>query len=160
MNPLKPIRQGIFTPQMIFLFILFSLLFVFLFANTNVILSRLGFETTTTLKSQLTASQGNLEKLVLTNQSNAKALKLERAQNLVLTQQLKALGEAKEKAKEQVTVINAKKVGKAAPLMAAVVQKEVVTEHTVTLPRQEIDALSEANIDQLHEVFDTLFPKG
>lgn len=158
MKQINKSSMGFITPQTIFLFILVGLLAIFLFSNTNVILSKMGFETTTTLKSQLTKTQGEVSKLVEVNKSNVEELKLERKQNEELKKQLKQLDEVKEKAKDKINEINVRKTKKMAPLMVSLESKEVITKDTITLPRYEIDQLSSIKIDQIHEVFNTLFP--
>ena len=47
---------------------------LFLFSNSNVILSKFGFETTTTLKSNLTKTQGELKTAVVVNNNLNKTL--------------------------------------------------------------------------------------
>lgn len=155
MKPLK--SASIFSPQAVFLAILAALLMIFLFSNTDTILTKLGMETKTRLKGDLVKAQGELERTVQINADNARSLELERRQTQLLKNELKLLQESKEKAQEQVQKISAKKIDKSKAITAQVVRKSVETSDTVTLPKAEIDALSELNIEQVHGAFEALF---
>ena len=75
-----------------------------------------------------------------------------------LTEQLDKLNTVTTVANEQVQKVQHEKRRKTEVIITKVKSSEVQGENVVQLPRAEIDQLSSANIEQVTEVFDTLFP--
>jgi hypothetical protein len=160
MNPIKTVLKTVFTPSVVFLGILLVFLSVFLFSNINTLFTSMGYETKTALKTALVVSEGNLKTLIEVNEKNVKALEVERATVLQVREQIREVTEAKEKSREVVARVALKKAKRITPVIAKITESAVYTPTTVTLPKAELDQLSAANIDQIHEVFDALFPQA
>lgn len=142
----------------IFIGIFAIIIGVFIFSNSNVILSKFGFETATTLKSEVTRLQGELETAQRVNKDLQSNLAAQETRHKA---EIKALVDsAKEREKIQSDIIEAKKK-KEAKDKATIEQlnkKTVVTDTTITIPIAEYDQLSASNADTINEVFDSFFP--
>lgn len=158
MNP-NVKETGVALEGKIFLMVLLSLIAVFIFSNTSVILTKLGFETTTAVKAQLVQTQADLAKVVEVNLQKERELLKERQMNKALNDQLEKLTTVTTIAKEQVEKAQSDKKRKTEVVIARVKTSSVHSETLVQLPRVEIDQLSSANIEQVTEVFDSLFPQ-
>ena len=158
MNP-NVKETGVALEGKIFLMVLLSLIAVFIFSNTSVILTKLGFETTTAVKAQLVQTQADLAKVVEVNLQKEQELLKERQMNKVLNDQLEKLTTVTTIAKEQVEKAQSDKKRKTEVVITRVKTSSVHSETLVQLPRVEIDQLSSANIEQVTEVFDSLFPQ-
>lgn len=151
-------ETGLVTHGKVFLLILLALIGVFIFSNTSVILSKLGFETTTTLKAQLVQTQADLYRVVELNHQKDNELIKERAMTKALTEQLDKLNTVTTVANEKVQKVQHDKKRKTEVIITKVKSSEVQRDDIVQLPRVEIDQLSSTNIEQVTEVFETLFP--
>lgn len=158
MNP-NVKETGVALEGKIFLMVLLSLIAVFIFSNTSVILTKLGFETTTAVKAQLVQTQADLAKVVEVNLQKERELLKERQMNKALNDQLEKLTTVTTLAKEQVEKAQSDKKRKTEVVVTRVKASSVHSETLVQLPRAEIDQLSSANIEQVTEVFDSLFPQ-
>lgn len=158
MNP-NVKETGVALEGKIFLMVLLSLIAVFIFSNTSVILTKLGFETTTAVKAQLVQTQADLAKVVEVNLQKERELLKERQMNKALNEQLEKLTTVTTIAKEQVEKAQSDKRRKTEVVITRVKTSSVHSETLVQLPRVEIDQLSSANIEQVTEVFDSLFPQ-
>lgn len=142
----------------IFIGIFAVIIGVFIFSNSNVILSKFGFETATNLKAEVTRLQGELETAQRVNKDLQSNLAAQETRHKA---EVKALVEsAKEREKIQNDIIEAKKK-KEAKDKATIEQlnkKTVVTDTTITIPIAEYDQLSASNADTINEVFDSFFP--
>lgn len=142
----------------IFIGIFAIIIGVFIFSNSNVILSKFGFETATNLKAEVTRLQGELETAQRVNKDLQSNLAAQETRHKA---EIKALVEsAKEREKIQNDIIEAKKK-KEARDKATIEQlnkKTVVTDTTITIPIAEYDQLSASNADNINEVFDSFFP--
>lgn len=142
----------------IFIGIFAIIIGVFIFSNSNVILSKFGFETATNLKAEVTRLQGELETAQRVNKDLQNNLAAQETRHKA---EIKALVEsAKEREKIQNDIIEAKKK-KEARDKATIEQlnkKTVVTDTTITIPIAEYDQLSASNADNINEVFDSFFP--
>ena len=156
MNP-NVKETGVALQGKIFLMILLSLIAVFIFSNTSVILTKLGFETTTAVKAQLVQTQADLAKVVEVNLQKEQELLKERQMNKALNEQIEKLNVVTTRAKEQVERAQYDKKRKTEVVITRVRASSVVSETLVQLPRVEVDQLSSANIEQVTEVFDSLF---
>lgn len=142
----------------IFIGIFAVIIGVFIFSNSNVILSKFGFETATNLKAEVTRLQGELQTAQRVNKDLQSNLAAQETRHKA---EIKALVEsAKEREKIQNDIIEAKKK-KEARDKATIEQlnkKTVVTDTTITIPIAEYDQLSASNADNINEVFDSFFP--
>ena len=142
----------------IFIGIFAIIIGVFIFSNSNVILSKFGFETATNLKAEVTRLQGELETAQRVNKDLQTNLAAQETRHKA---EIKALVDsAKEREKIQSDIIEAKKK-KEAKDKATIEQlnkKTVVTDTTITIPIAEYDQLSASNADTINEVFDSFFP--
>lgn len=140
---------------------IFGLIFaLFLFSNSNVILSKFGFETTTVLKSQLTKKEGELHNAVTINSN------LNKTVDKVIDNSAKkeaVLIESfveREKVKDTVATIKKEKAEKIKAETLVLDKETTVTEEVITIPTAEYNKASEANINSIHETFDKLFTEG
>lgn len=142
----------------IFIGIFAVIIGVFIFSNSNVILSKFGFETATNLKAEVTRLQGELQTAQRVNKDLQDNLAAQETRHKA---EIKALVDsAKEREKIQNDIIEAKKK-KEAKDKATIDQlnkKTVVTDTTITIPIAEYDQLSASNADTINEVFDSFFP--
>ena len=156
----KFVKDKLFSTTGIFLLIFAAIFAVFLFSNSNVILSKFGFETTTNLKSELTRVQNELRQLQAINNGLNKTIEDLQKRNTEVEEALVKSFIEKETLREKVNDIRAKKDKKVKELNKRVEEQTTVTETTITLPIVEIDQLSAENIDSLNEVYDSLFSEG
>ena len=142
----------------IFIGIFAVIIGVFIFSNSNVILSKFGFETATNLKAEVTRLQGELQTAQRVNKDLQDNLAAQETRHKA---EIKALVDsAKEREKIQNDIIEAKKK-KEAKDKATIDQlnkKTVVTDTTITIPIAEYDQLSASNADTINEVFHSFFP--
>ena len=143
--------------SMVLLCILIGFVGIIILSNTNVLLTKMGFETTTSLKAQLVSTSNDLEQVTRVNSQNLLNLEMERENTKVLKEQLQELQELKSKASESVTQASVRKANKTSKAVSTIIAKTVETKDTITLPKEEVEQLSRANIDQLHEVYASLF---
>jgi len=156
----KFVKDKLFSTTGVFLLIFAAIFAVFLFSNSNVILSKFGFETTTNLKSELTRVQNELRQLQAINNGLNKTIEDLQKRNTEVEEALVKSFIEKETLREKVNDIRAKKDKKVKELNKRVEEQTTVTETTITLPIVEIDQLSAENIDSLNEVYDSLFSEG
>lgn len=143
--------------SMVLLCILIGFVGIIILSNTNVLLTKMGFETTTSLKAQLVSASNDLEQVTRVNSQNLLNLEMERENTKVLKEQLQELQELKSKASEVVVQAGVRKANKTSKAVSTIAAKTVETKDTITLPKEEVEQLSRANIDQLHEVYASLF---
>lgn len=142
----------------IFIGIFAIIIGVFIFSNSNVILSKFGFETATNLKSEVTRLQGELETAQRANKDLKDNLAAQETRHKA---EIKAIVDsAKEREKIQNDIIEAKKKKEAKDkaVIEQLNKKTVVTDTTITIPIAEYDQLSASNADNINEVFDSFFP--
>lgn len=153
---LKFIKDKVFSSSGIFILMFVSIIMVFLFSNTDTILSKFGFETKTTLKGELVQAKADLRLLKtynedLTTQINS----LENNQKLTV-EILEGYFEKKEQTKETVdeVIANRDKVEKDNRLTLKTAT--VITESTITMPKANYERASKSNIEALHHAFSLL----
>lgn len=137
---------------------IFALIFsVFLFSNTSVILSKFGFETTTTLKGKLAKAEEQLKAAKTENDTFKKELEALKRLN---SENVKALSEANKeinKAKQTVSDAQKERTVKKKETVKVLEGKTVVTDTEITMPLKEYNELSAANIDSIQSTYDHLF---
>jgi len=142
----------------IFIGIFALIIAVFIYSNSNVILSKFGFETTTNLKSEVTRLQGELQTAQKINQDlNRNMVEMQDRHKA----EIKAIVDAqkeREEVKNRIIEIKTKKELKDKATIEKLNSKIVVTPTEITIPIAEYDQLSANNIDSMNEVFDSLFP--
>jgi uncharacterized membrane protein YgaE (UPF0421/DUF939 family) len=149
--------KKLFSTTGIFISILIAIVAVFIFFNSNVILSKFGFETTTTLKAELVRTQEELKKAKEINDNLNKTI--ENLKN-IHENEVKTIVEfykEKEIAKDTITTISKKKEIRDREIIKKIDEKLSQTETTITVPIIEYNQLSESNIDALNEVYNSFF---
>jgi len=153
------IKGKLFSNSGIFLSIFGILFILFLYSNSNVVLSKFGFETTTTLKSQLTKAQADLVTLKSVNDDLNNTIK---QLNDNHARDIKAMNELqvnKEISKEVITFVTRKKKDVENKVEKSLNDNSIYTLTTVTLPLKEVNELSSNNINSLNETYTKLFEK-
>lgn len=146
-------KNKVFSLSGSFILIFMAIFALFLFSNTNTILSKFGFETTTNLKAELVKSQEDLKKLaeINTNLNNLIVQTNERHKREL--EAIRSVEEEKKVIDKAITeVVEIRKV-LAKPVQKKLIQKTVTTETTITIPIEEYNQLSEQNIDSIHAAF-------
>ena len=140
---------------------LFTLILaVFLFSNSNVILSKLGFETTTTLKANLVKTEGALHSAVTINDGLVKTVDKVINNSIKKEEVLVESFVEREQVKQTVATVNKTKTNKVKEVVRVLEQETKITDTVITIPAAEYNKASEANIDSLHDAFDKLFTDG
>lgn len=150
------LKNKVFSLSGSFILIFIAIFALFLFSNTNTILSKFGFETTTNLKAELVKSQEDLKKLaeINTNLNNLIVQTNERHKREL--EAIRSVEEEKKVIDKAITeVVEIRKV-LAKPVQKKLIQKTVTTETTITIPIEEYNQLSEQNIDSIHAAFAAL----
>lgn len=140
---------------------IFGLIFaVFLFSNANVILTKFGFETTTTLKSELVKSQGALQNAVAVNtglnKTVDKVLDHGAKKEAALTESFKE----REKVKDTVTTIRQHRADSVKEATHVLDSQTTVSDEVIKIPTAEYNKASEANITSINDAFNQFFPEG
>lgn len=151
------IKNKLFSTTGIFLLIFAAIISIFLFSNSNVILSKFGFETTTTLKSELTRTQDELRQLKSINDSlvnDIKAMELKYKKQL---ETINTLQKEKIAVEKKLTGITKTYNTTKNKLNKDVEIKVNETPTEITIPIQEINQLSSNNIDTLNQTYSQLF---
>lgn len=150
------IKEKLFSTAGSFLLIFAIIISVFVFSNTNVILSKFGFETTTNLKSELTQSQNDLKAAVLVNEDLNKTIEtmkeVSKLNQEVLVEKFKETEEVKVKVEE----IKKTRNEKVKPFVKVLDEKTVITKETVTFPVEEYNKVSMENIVAINKAYDLL----
>jgi predicted nuclease with TOPRIM domain len=151
------IKNKVFTPAGGFLTFALILFLLIIVPNTGTILTKLGFETTTSLKAELVKTQEQLKRLhEINTQLNNDIVQLTEEYE----EQKKAISEVKtESSMTDNTTENIAIVKKERDRLPTKTLKKKAksTSTTIVLPKAEIDQLSANNIDAINQVYDELF---
>lgn len=150
--------EKVMTATGIFIGIFALILIVFIYSNTDVILSKFGFETTANMKSEVTRLQSELKQA---KQINDKLNTDLSAQTTRHKAELAAVAESfkeHEKVRDKIIEVKAKKEIKDKDTINKLKAKMVITPTEITIPLEEYNQLSANNIDSINEVFDSFFP--
>lgn len=147
-------KEKVFTLTGTFIIIFASIFAIFLIFNSNVILSKFGFETTTTLKSELTKSQKDLERLADINRSNMDTLDTVTKTHKKEVELIETYIKDKDIVTSKVTKIISDRKTESKPIETIVNEKITVTDTTIVLPLEEYNKLSEKNIEALHKAYE------
>ncbi len=143
----------------IFIGIFALIIAVFIYSNSNVILSKFGFETTTNLKSEVTRLQGELETAQRINKDLQSDLTAQETRHKAEIKAIVDSSKEREKVKDKLIEVKSKKELKDKATIDQLNKKIVVTPTEITIPIAEYDQLSTSNIESVQEVFDTFFPE-
>lgn len=143
----------------IFIGIFVLIIAVFIYSNSNVILSKFGFETTTNLKSEVTRLQEELKQAKEINDKVNEDLAIQttrhKAELIAVVESFKE----REKVKNKITEVKTKKEIKDRDTINKLNTKMIATPTEITIPLEEYNQLSANNIDSINEVFNSLFPE-
>lgn len=142
----------------IFIGIFAIIIAVFIFSNSNVILSKFGFETATNLKAEVTRLEGELRTAQRINQDLQRDMKDQEVRHKAELQAIVDASKEREKIKDKIIEVKAKKEIRDKATIEQLNKKIIVSETEITIPIAEYDQLSSSNIDSLNEVFDSFFP--
>lgn len=151
------LKNKVFSISGVFILIFITLIGVFIIFNSNVILSKLGFETTTTLKAELVRTQEELKTAKKINDDLNKTIENLRVTHENEIESIKEFYKEKEKARNAVLTISKKKESKNRAIIRELESKITTTEVTISIPIEEYNKLSESNIEFIHEAYDLLF---
>ena len=152
------IKNKLFTNSGVFLTFFVVLFAVFFFSNSRLIMSKLGFDSITSLSVSLAKTQDNVKQLKTINDKLIMQLdKLAESHTRDL-QAIDDLQQAKVFINNAVTTVTKKKDSAEKSIVSRIERQTVYTEKTVTLPTQDIDKLSENNIANIQQLYAVLFP--
>lgn len=153
-------KEKVFSMTGVFLMIFAVIIGSFLFFNSNTILEKFGFETRTSIKAELTKTQGQLTQAQDTNKELVDKIKeLERVKK---EHEQAIIDYEIQKAKDKKTIddILTKKKENSKKATQNLDNKTQITDTTITVPKQDYDDASRENIRAIHAVFDSLFPES
>lgn len=150
------VKNKLFSTTGVFILVFVALFGVFIFSNTDTILTKFGFETKTSLRGKLSEAQKDLERLGDLNKQLNQSLEELQKQHERELEALKLYHEEAKAIEEAVQQIVEQRKTEARPVQKEVVQKTVTTDTTITLPRKEYNTLSKQNISSLHLAFSQL----
>lgn len=140
---------------------IFAVIFaLFLFSNANVILTKFGFETTTTLKSELVQSQGALQNAVAVNTNLNKTLDTTLDHGAKKEQALVESFQEREQVHNTVAAIKQHRADVVKEVTYVLDKETTVSDDVIKIPTAEYNKASETNITSLNDAFDKLFPEG
>lgn len=147
---------GFFTIGRCFVIMLALIFGCFLWAGSETLLTRFGFETKTSLQQKLTQETSNRAQLEQTNKDLLEsAVQAKKDQDRVL-KTLADLTQTHQALEETTSVITQTLVKKSVQAKTNIEKKKVTTVETVTLPIEDLNTLSQANIDAVHAAFEQL----
>lgn len=137
---------------------IFAIIFsVFLFSNSDIILSKFGFETTSTLKANLVKAQSDIDKLIKVNEDLSRAYDEMKRTNELKTKLLEEANKEKFKVEVDTKKIEEKHSPIQKEIKKTIKEKVKKTSTEVTYPIEELNKLSKANVDEINETFQSLF---
>lgn len=137
---------------------IFAIIFsVFLFSNSDIILSKFGFETTSTLKANLVKAQSDIDKLIKVNDDLSRAYDEMKRTNELKTKLLEEANKEKLKVEIDTKKIEEKHSPIQKEIKKTIKEKVKKTSTEVTYPIEELNKLSKANVDEINETFQSLF---
>ena len=143
----------------IFIGIFALIIAVFVYSNSDVILSKFGFETTANLKSEVTRLQGELKQAKEINDKLNADLAAQTTRHKAELAAVVETYKEREKVKDKIIEVKTKKELKDRDTINKLKAKMVVTPTEITIPLEEYNQLSASNIDSINEVFNSFFPE-
>lgn len=150
-------KEKIFNLSGIFLTIFAVIIGLFIFSNSNVILSKFGFETTTNLKSQVTSLQKDLDNLKQINDDLNKTVSTLEKSNNEKEKALVDYFKEREVLKDNVTKLTKKRTEEIREINSKIKDKIIETPESITLPKKEYQEQSLSNISLINNVFNSNF---
>ena len=143
----------------IFIGIFALIIAVFVYSNSDVILSKFGFETTANLKSEVTRLQGELKQAKEINDKLNADLAAQTTRHKAELAAVVETYKEREKVKDKIIEVKTQKELKDRETINKLKAKMVVTPTEITIPLEEYNQLSASNIDSINEVFNSFFPE-
>ena len=131
----------------------------FLWTGAESVMTRLGFETKTSLAKKLQTETHNKDLAIQANEGNLATIKDLKASHAKELKALQALHDKKQESEKTAAKILSEQKRQSSKARTAVVDKKKVTDTEITLPIAEINKMSQANITAVHSAFDQFFPK-
>lgn len=153
---LKFIKDKLFSPSGIVVLIFASIFLLFLFSNTDTILSKFGFETKSSLKGELVQAKADFKTLQEANTDLVFKLDALEENRQLTIETLEDLFSKKEQTKETVTEILRDRDQKEQDNRKTLKTATVITETTITMPKVNYERASRSNIEALHSAFNLL----
>lgn len=142
----------------VFVILLAVIFGTLLWSNSDTILTRLGMETKTTLSKKVGELNQTVHTLEWMNADNVREIERLKEDNERLLKALKELEVERTKIEDKANKVQKDLKDKTAQLKDKILKEQKLTETTLTLPRQEVEQLSHANISALHSAYNELFP--
>lgn len=133
-----------------------SLFLLLVIPNFDSILTSLGYETRTSLRGKLSTEIAKTEQLVLANKELTASIELEKSLRLTAESNLKEFKDTQSKIEDKVVRIKSFKTKEKTGVIVKINKETVVTPTTITVNKVDADAISRANIEQLHLVYQVL----
>lgn len=154
------LKTRLFNLPTMFVLGMVGLIAFVLLTNSDTVLSKFGFETTSTLKAELARTQAELDRLAKVNQELIDSIEeIKRTQQAQIEALSNFYKEEESKKTATVQIVETKQT-KIKDLNKKVAAKTKSTKDTVTLPTQELNNISETNISALIETKALLFKEG
>ena len=153
------LKKKLFTTTGVFLMVFAALIGMFLVFNAGTILERFGFETKATVKAELAKTKKDIERLSEVNKDLAGKIEQLEATKKQHEQAISAYEQESKDLRKVIQEAKDTKKAKTKPNTTKVDKETVITDTTITLPKQAYEELSYENISTLHSVFDRLFPE-
>ena len=152
---MKPIvLSSFFTTARCFALMLAFILGCFLWVGADSVLTSWGFETKASLQKSLATETQNRQQLTQANKDlQTTIVQTQKDHNRVL-KELQSFQERSRTLEEQTQVLTQSLAKKSVQAKANLKKTQVTTEHEVTLAISDLDTLSLANIEALHNAFD------
>ena len=151
------LKTRLFNLPTMFVLGMVGLIAFVLLTNSDTVLSKFGFETTSTLKAELARTQSELDRLAKVNQELIDSIEeIKRTQQAQIEALSNFYKEEESKKTATIQIVETKQT-KIKDLNKKVAAKTKSTKDTVTLPTQELNNISETNISALIETKAMLF---
>lgn len=153
---LKFVKDKMFTPTSIILFIFIAIFALFAFSNADTIMTKMGFETKTSLKGKLVQARADLKTMSEVNADLISEItRLEEDQKLTL----EVIEEVYVKKQETIVTVErviAERDKQDTVNRVALKTATVITDVTITMPKLLYERASKSNIEALHNAFAAL----
>ena len=154
---LKFIKENLFSEMGSLLIVVGVIVLLFAGPVTETFLTRFGFETKSSLKADLVSTKKDLQTTLDANDSIRRELTVTKSNLETAMKTLEENRIAREKMEQDIKNIVDIKDTKTKPQIQKLKNTPKVTEKEITLDRVAVDAVSEANIDALNDVYTNLF---
>lgn len=142
-----------FTVGRLFVAMLVFVFGCFLYTGAESLMTKWGFETKTSLQKQLVEKTEVVKQLEQANKALVADVIQIKKDNALAIKELESMTDRKNQLEVTAQRIVKSMETKSQEVKKALEEKKVVSPTTITLPLAEINALSQVNIDSLHEAF-------